>query len=151
MNTADTYPRERLLERLLNKVTVGHQGGCALYHGALDRDGYGHITTERRGQTYRVHRLIYEFFVAPIPDGLQLDHLCRVRNCVRPDHLEVVTLKENVLRGEGISAENARKTHCWRGHEFTPENTGTTEQEGRYCRACGTVRMREWRAAKRSM
>ena len=84
-----------------------------------------------------VHRWAYEALVAPIPDGLTIDHLCRVRHCVNPAHLEVVTLAENIRRAPHY---NSRKTHCKRGHEFTPTNAmvyvrkdGRTQRQCRQC------------------
>jgi hypothetical protein len=76
--------------------------------------------------------------VGPIPDGLVLDHLCRVRNCVRPEHLEVVTFRENVLRGEGSSANRARQTHCYKGHLLEGENVYTPHNGKRGCKTCRT-------------
>ena len=111
------------------------EGGCIVYVGYLNRCGYGQITSQGRyfGMT---HRIIYEAMVEPIPDGLELDHLCRNRACVNPDHLEPVTHQVNTLRGETVSSINARKTHCKRGHEFTPDNTYITPTGQRHCRAC---------------
>ncbi len=100
--------------------------------------GYGMIGV-RGLENRRAHRVSYETFVGPIPDGLTIDHLCRNRGCVNPAHLEPVTNKVNVLRGVGPTAVNARKTHCCRGHEFTPENTLLSSGR-RYCRACIKVR-----------
>jgi hypothetical protein len=86
------------------------------------------------------HRWSYEHYVGPIPDGLTIDHLCRNTLCVNPKHLEPVTAVENVMRGEGVCAQNARKTHCKRGHALTPENIyhkrSRKGQPGRQCKRC---------------
>lgn len=93
---------------------------CWLWTGHT-RGGYGRL---KIGSKHRqAHRLAYEWLVGPIPEGkAHLDHLCRVRHCVNPAHLEPVTHRENVLRGESVVAKQARQTHCKRGHEFTEEN-----------------------------
>lgn len=92
------------------------------------------------------HRYAYEQVKGPIPEGLQIDHLCRNHGCVNPDHLEAVTNQVNSLRGVGPSAQNARKTHCKRGHEFSPANTHRYRGQ-RLCRLCGREKTRRWRAA----
>lgn len=97
-------------------------------------DGYGNFYYERHNVA--AHRFAYELEVGPIPDGLQIDHLCRNRACVRPSHLEPVTQFENWRRGEAPSVTNALKTHCKRGHEFTRENTFVGREGGRFCNAC---------------
>lgn len=96
--------------------------------------GYGRVGRNSRGGW--AHRHAYEMLVGPIPSGMQIDHLCRNRGCVNPDHMEVVTLVENVMRGEGPSAKNARKTHCKRGHPFDEENTKVRANGSRRCLAC---------------
>jgi hypothetical protein len=111
---------------------------CWLWTDVPDAYGYGKIIV--KGKWYRAARLGYEHFVGPIPEGLELDHTCRVRLCVRPSHLEPVPGKVNILRGNGPAAINARKTHCIRGHEFTPENTAMVNtgrgRVGRRCLTC---------------
>jgi hypothetical protein len=85
--------------------------------------------------------MAYEWLVGPIPDGFQIDHLCRVRNCVAPDHLEAVTQQENLRRGEA-GANNKIKTHCPHGHEYTPENTLVNRSGSRVCVICKRVAAR---------
>lgn len=107
--------------------------GCWLWTGP-SRDGrYG--TIRCKGVVIPAHRWAYEHFVGPIPPGLEPDHLCRNTFCVNPDHLEIVTPRENVRRSESPPGINARKTHCIHGHEFTPENTQTWHGK-RQCRTC---------------
>lgn len=111
--------------------------------------GYGVVRYEGRQQ--QAHRAVYQILVGPIPEGLTLDHLCRNRACVRPDHLEPVTMGTNILRGETLAARNAAKTHCPHGHEYTPGNTCIGKLQGgrftcRKCRAC----QRERNAARRA-
>ena len=125
--------------------------GCWLWTAALNDAGYGKYSI-RRSTWRRAHRVAYLGLVGPIPDGLTLDHLCRVRRCVNPSHLEPVTAGENVLRGVGLSAQNNRKTHCRRGHEFTEENTyHYPASEERGCRACRNQLQRQARAEARYM
>lgn len=113
--------------------------GCWLWTGHINGSGYGTMG----GRS--VHRLVYIELVGPIPDGLQLDHLCRIRNCVNPAHLEPVTAAENVRRGDGPGGRNARKTHCKNGHTLTPENVYI--RRGRNCRICARARNDVWRGA----
>lgn len=115
--------------------------GCWEWTGAKNAGGYGVC----RGQ--QAHRASYELLVGPIPAGLQLDHLCRNRACVNPDHLEPVTRKVNILRGEGVAAKNARKTHCLNGHELTGHNL-IQHKGGRECRACARRRFEEYKARR---
>jgi hypothetical protein len=121
--------------RILSKVTVT-ETGCWEWGGYLDEKGYGRLVVKKRFRT--AHSVLWVLERGPVPEGLELDHLCRNRACVNPDHLEPVTHRENMLRGAGPIAENAAKTHCKYGHPFDEENTilrpnrpGTRE-----CRAC---------------
>ncbi|WP_345761703.1 HNH endonuclease signature motif containing protein [Diaminobutyricibacter sp. McL0608] len=106
--TIERYkPREDLLDR---KSCVHEESGCLLWTGALDRDGYGLASLE--GRTFRAHRLSYETRVGPIPEGMQLDHTCERRDCIRPEHLEPVTNFENTVRRflrQGATRERAEE------------------------------------------
>lgn len=115
-------------------------GPCWVWTGAKGPLGYGRMGID--GKTVQVHRFAYEHLVGPIPEGLDVDHVCRNPSCVNAPggHLEPVTHRENVRRGTAPAAANAVKTHCKRGHEFTPENTriqiGHKGKQMRNCRTC---------------
>lgn len=130
----------RLPDRFWAKVQIDG-AGCWRWSGATDGKGYGKIGNKMvRNSPMFAHRVAYEALVGPIPDGLVMDHLCRVCCCVNPVHLEPVTQRENLLRGIGHAAVNASKAACHRGHEFTDENTykyiGSDKTWHRRCRAC---------------
>lgn len=120
----------------LDRFNATHKvdpNGCWIWQGAPKGNGYGQWSVGPR-RVYP-HRWAYENFVGPIPDGYDIDHLCHVRMCVNPAHLEAVTHQENVRR------RVARKTHCVNGHEYTPENTYWWTDGARYsCRFCRTCR-----------
>jgi hypothetical protein len=122
-------------------------GNCWVWSGALDKKGYPVIGVS--GLSSRAHNAAYVLAKGPLPEGMVLDHLCRVPACINPDHLEAVTNAVNVLRGGGFSAVNAVKTHCVHGHEFTPENTYMGKL-GRACRKCAVDRNRKYRLAHRA-
>ena len=127
-------------DRFWDLVEKNWDTGCWLWTGTrttYKREGYGRFNGP--DGLVLAHRFAYELLVGPIPEGLQIDHLCRVRLCVNPAHLEPVTHTENVLRGTGPTAINARKTHCNLGHEFTPENTGQNTNGGRLCLKCSST------------
>ena len=124
---------------------------CWLWTGGCTKLGYPKFHIPKAGSATRrnvyAHRYAYEFCVGPIPKGLTIDHLCEIKLCVRPEHLEPTTIRVNILRSSrNPAAINARKTHCKRGHEFTEENTSRFKNEaghpGRHCRTCDRLRAR---------
>lgn len=121
-------------------LPIGHW----MWTGATASGGwYGAATLEGRVQP--AHRVAWQLYRGPIPDDYEIDHLCRKGLCVNPDHLEPVPPRVNSLRSESPAAHNAAKTHCIRGHEFTPENTLTRgpDDHTRRCRTCARNRPRE--------
>lgn len=125
-----------LTQRFWSKVSKSE--ACWLWVGTVGSNGYGYL--RHQGKDRLGHRLAYELLVGPIPEGLELDHLCRNRRCVRPDHLEAVTHQVNVRRGRG-GEHNATKTHCPWGHPYDEANTVTRDGR-RFCLACRRERDR---------
>lgn len=106
---------------------------CWLYAGSINSNGYGLVFGSKN--SFYAHRTMYENTKGEIGKSLQVDHLCMIRRCINPIHLEAVTRKENILRGNGIAAISARKTHCKHGHPFDASNTTITKR-GRECKTC---------------
>jgi hypothetical protein len=124
---------------------VDASGDCWEWVGTLSH-GYGAAWIE--GVHVLTHRYAYQTLVGPIRQGLDLDHLCRNRTCLNPDHLEPVTKAMNVMRGYGFGARHSRKTACVHGHPFDEANTYFIRGGGRMCRACHARREGARRAVK---
>lgn len=139
------YPAP-IMERILAKVELT-ESGCWQWTGRLN-DGYGQIGYRHRAAA--THRVVYEELVGPVPVGLQIDHLCRNRACCRPEHLEPVTQRENLLRGQTIAAQNASRTHCPQDHPYAGENLFINNRGARVCRACMRAQRAAWRARKKA-
>jgi hypothetical protein len=107
-------------------------GECLVWTGASSK-GYGQAGLE--GRTWRIHRLSYVLFVGALDPALEIDHLCRNTLCVNPEHLEQVTTRTNLLRGDGPSGKSARQTHCIHGHPFSGDNL-YIHDGARHCRVC---------------
>lgn len=128
-----------LTDRFLAKIVDGPLG-CWDWTGHVKPNGYGQVKVGGRPQY--AHRVAYTLTRGPIPDGLVIDHLCRRRHCVNPDHLDVVTTRTNILRGVSPAARRARQTHCARGHEFDDATTYVAPNGTRHCRRCAALRAR---------
>lgn len=133
------------MDKALAAVAALGEDVCWPWPGTIDAKGYGRVYID--GRQPKAHRVAYERFVGPIPAGLEPDHTCRNRACFNPRHLEPVTHKVNSLRGDGIPAKNARKTHCDHGHPFDEKNTRHYKRKNgtvmRVCRQC--VLIDTWR------
>jgi hypothetical protein len=135
-------PRGTLEERLWRRVQKSGPDDCWLWTGATTKNGYGVIGKDQGGiwRNTSVHRLAWELENGPIPKGLTIDHLCRVRTCVNPRHLEPVPHRVNLLRGDTLAARSAAKTHCPAGHPYDEANTSFIMSRGRdrsrRCKIC---------------
>jgi len=118
------------------ETDCGYTTPCWISDRAKHSNGYTKMGL--CGETLLTHRVAYEAFVGPIPEGLQIDHLCKQRACCNPEHLEPVTCRENLLRGDTLTAAEASAAHCKRGHPFDEANTYLrADRPGvRGCRAC---------------
>lgn len=134
----------RIDERFWKKIAVT-DNGCWEFTGSKS-NGYGKV--QRGGVKMPTHQFTWTRLVGPIPDGLEVDHLCRNRPCCNPEHLEPVTHRENVLRGESPCAKNAKKTHCSKGHEYTPENIMKKYLPARQCLECYRESRYQWSMTK---
>lgn len=140
-----------LSERINNSYLINDKG-CWIWQKTLSAAGYGVLTIGSRADGSRrlayAHRVSFELFKGDLDPDLSIDHLCRTTTCINPDHLEQVTIGENVRRGFGKWKQNASKTYCIRGHKYTEDNTRKLPSkfgfERRQCRSCEPI----WRARK---
>lgn len=140
---AKTGPKPRPSDdRFWEKVDAS--GDCWEWTGAKTGGGYGNFHDGKINVV--AHRYAYARLVGPIPEGMVLDHLCRNHACVNPDHLRVVTRRENTLCGYNSPANNARKTHCHRGHPLAGDNLRIRSSGDRFCKACRRIRTQNARA-----
>lgn len=141
-------------KRRLISLVVQTPTGCWDWQGNADTKGYALFSY--RGKCRRAIRVSFQLFIGPIPDGLQLDHLCRNHACVNPNHVEPVTSRENLMRGKTRAAENAAKTHCLRGHPLSGDNlylrkrvSGDVIRFERFCRQCMRDAMKRYSQRKK--
>lgn len=152
------YYRREVAGRLRRRIEFA-DNGCWLWT-ASTTDGYGQMKVN--GKYFRAFRLAYELFVGAVPEGLQLDHLCHTadetcaggetcihRRCCNPEHLEPVTVRENLLRGRGFNSVNAAKTHCLRGHPLSGDNLYIEPKGSRSCKTCRAESTRRSQAKRK--
>ena len=116
------------------KTFLVTKSDCHEWNGHVTKNGYG--LTYCNKKTCYVHRLVYEYYFGSIPTGFQIDHLCKNRKCMNPNHLEAVTQKENILRSDGITAIQSRQTHCVHGHPLSGDNLYVSPKKHRSCKTC---------------
>ena len=130
------------IESFLSRITYCSNTGCWEWRGALSRQGYGIFCQERKN--IAAHRISFSVFKGPLLPKLVIDHICRNRKCVNPDHLRQVTQKENMLENSvGVAKINHLKTHCSNGHEFTEDNI-LKQPRGKRCRECKRSDSLKW-------
>lgn len=132
----DTYKRRASIADRIDA-----SGDCWEWTGSKNGDGYG--TVQAEGRVQGSHRVVWKALVGPIPKGQTLDHLCRNPGCVNPDHLELVTHQENVLRGYNPMAQQSRRTHCVNGHLLSGDNIYQSRLPRRTCIACDRARHKD--------
>jgi hypothetical protein len=141
------WQRGSLEERLFGRSIPEPNSGCIFWLGAVQSKGYGNIFHD--GKVKYTHRVSYELAHGPIPDGMEIDHKCRVRCCINPDHLHVVTHNENIRLSVERKGQAAERTVCPSGHSLTGDNRKVYAGVV-VCRTCRIEWKRRWRIKKRS-
>jgi hypothetical protein len=126
-------------DRLLDKCSPEPNTGCWLWFGASQPSGYGQLWNGVRPE--QAHRVSFRLYRGEIPSGCEIDHKCRKRSCVNPEHLAAITHQKNILAGDTAMAANAKKTHCHQGHELAGRNLRIVRGT-RQCRLCEQLRAR---------
>jgi hypothetical protein len=141
MRADGSVSKRDLWTRFWAKIVILEGRGCFLWQGYRTPDGYGILRFN--GRMVGAHRAAWMMMRGQIPEGLTIDHLCRVPACVNPDHMEVVSNRTNILRGNATSAINARKTHCLKGHPLAHPNLYIDSRGHRTCKRCAKHRAAE--------
>ena len=132
--------KQSVIQRFLSKIEK--TDFCWNWKASKDKEGYGYFWDHK---TLKAHRFSYELFKDKIPNNLQIDHLCRNPSCVNPNHLEIVTSKENTYRGNSFQGINSRKIHCIRNHPLSGNNLYVRPNNSRVCRICQRLSDRKHR------
>lgn len=144
--------RRPAIDRFWTFVQRSSPESCWEWTGGVDKRGYGQFWSGSAG--VRAYRWLYERERGPIPTGMHLDHLCRNPSCVNPDHLEVVTPRENIMRGSGVAPAFAARTHCGHGHELEGDNLmviRSGEHVRRRCRTCNAAAQKRYQERRRAI
>lgn len=143
-------PKRNTPESIIAK-RVTKTATCWLWNGPLKKDGYAHISMG--GKMYNAHRLVYRHLVGEIAPGIELDHICRVRHCVNPAHLDPVSPRENTYRSgtNNVCVAHAMQTHCKHGHIFDTWTSPSSGKTRRFCRTCALDAARRSYHAKKMM
>ena len=143
-----SYDLPTVMDRVTESVTIDPDTGCWVWNKSLERNGYARMSVGHKVEG--VHRITYKERHGFIPDGFEIDHLCRNRACCNPDHLEAVEHRENLMRSPIAAARiNSEKAKCNRGHELSGDNLAIDALGYRSCRACSRIRTARHRARQK--